>query len=56
VALSAPQLKEHDGEHEVGPMRRFATAAKYLCEIIFIHFGAKGSGCAASSCFPEENI
>jgi hypothetical protein len=32
VALSAPQLKEHDGQHEIGPMRCFATAAIGLVE------------------------
>jgi hypothetical protein len=32
LALPAPQFKEHDGEHEVGPMRRFATAAISLVE------------------------
>jgi hypothetical protein len=32
VALSAPQLKEHDGQHEIGPMRRFASTAVSLVE------------------------
>jgi hypothetical protein len=32
VALAAPQLKEHDGQHEIGPMRRFASTAVSLVE------------------------
>jgi hypothetical protein len=32
VALTAPQLKEHDGQHEIGPMRRFAATAVSLVE------------------------
>jgi hypothetical protein len=32
VALSVPKLKEHDGEHEIGSMWRFASTAVSLVE------------------------
>jgi hypothetical protein len=32
MALSTPQLKEHDSEHQIGPMRRFASTAIRVVE------------------------
>jgi hypothetical protein len=32
VTLSTPQFKEHDGQHEIGSMRRFAATAIGLVE------------------------
>jgi hypothetical protein len=29
---------------------------KYLCEIIFTHFGDEGGNCSANTCLPEEKI
>jgi predicted nucleic acid-binding protein len=33
-----------------------ALTHKYLCEIIFTHFGDEGGNCSANTCLPEEKI
>ncbi|MHC4147309.1 MAG: hypothetical protein ACYSUD_21365 [Planctomycetota bacterium] len=38
------------------PIPAAITLGKYLCEIIFIHFGSEGDGCGTNVCLPEEKI
>ena len=47
VTLGATQLKEHDAQHEIGPMRRFASTAIRVvkgCQVKVDHSGSNLPG------------